>query len=240
MTPFVAMRDGVPVTVRFRGGLLGHWSVWTKGAVELLERCKQAVAAAEAGPNGAVAADLLALDSRVSDCNSAFFDVANDFAGCIAGCHEVLRRQGLLEGIWCLDPHEGLGPASARDRSGAEGARRSRRRRLRRRPPGPLASLIENHDTPANIDGVAGEFLTAESVTMAIAIPAPRVRVLGVEAFEQPFRLRMPFRFGVITLTEGIQAFVRVQVRLGDGREGFGYAAEMLSAKWFDKNPLLS
>ena len=75
---------------------------------------------------------------------------------------------------------------------------------------------------------------------MAIAIPAPRVRVLGVEAFEQPFRLRMPFRFGVITLTEGIQAIVRVQVRLGDGREGFGYAAEMLSAKWFDKNPLLS
>ena len=75
---------------------------------------------------------------------------------------------------------------------------------------------------------------------MAIAIPAPRVRVLGVEAFEQPFRLRMPFRFGVITLTEGIQAIVRVQVRLGDGREGFGYAAEMLAAKWFDKNPVLS
>ena len=75
---------------------------------------------------------------------------------------------------------------------------------------------------------------------MAIAIPAPRVRVLGVEAFEQPFRLRMPFRFGVITLTEGIQAIVRVHVRLGDGREGFGYAAEMLAAKWFDKNPLLS
>jgi hypothetical protein len=75
---------------------------------------------------------------------------------------------------------------------------------------------------------------------MAIAIPAPRVRVLGVEAFEQPFRLRMPFRFGVITLTEGIQAIVRVRVRLGDGREGFGYAAEMLAAKWFDKNPLLS
>jgi hypothetical protein len=110
VTPFVAMRDGVPVTVRFRGGLLGHWSVWTKAAVELLERCKQAVAAAEAGPGGVVAADLLALDSRVSDCNGAFFDVANDFAGCIAGCHEVLRRQGLLEGTWCLDPHEGLGP----------------------------------------------------------------------------------------------------------------------------------
>ena len=75
---------------------------------------------------------------------------------------------------------------------------------------------------------------------MAIAISAPRVQVLGVEAFEQPFRLRMPFRFGVITLTEGIQAIVRLRVRLDDGREGFGYAAEMLAAKWFDKNPLLS
>jgi Dihydrodipicolinate synthetase family len=116
VTPFVAMRDGVPVTVRFRGGLLGHWSVWTKGAVELLERCKVAVAAG--GGSAAIAAELLALDSRVSDCNSAFFDVANDFAGCIAGCHEVLHRQGLLEGIWCLDPNEGLGAgqASAIDR----------------------------------------------------------------------------------------------------------------------------
>ena len=113
VTPLQAMRDGAPVTVRFRGGLLGHWSVWTKGAVELLERCKQAVAAAEAGPNHALAADLLALDSRVTDCNSAFFDVANGFFGCIAGCHEVLRRQGLLEGTWCLDPHEGLGPGQA-------------------------------------------------------------------------------------------------------------------------------
>jgi len=75
---------------------------------------------------------------------------------------------------------------------------------------------------------------------MAIAIPAPRVRVLGVEAFEQPFRLRMPFRFGVVTLTEGIQAILRVRLRLSDGREGVGYAAEMLAAKWFDKNPALS
>src|SRR4029453_9776282 len=63
---------------------------------------------------------------------------------------------------------------------------------------------------------------------------------LGVEAFEQPFRLRMPFRFGVITLTEGRQAIVRVHLKLDDGREGFGYAAEMLAAKWFDKSPALS
>jgi len=69
---------------------------------------------------------------------------------------------------------------------------------------------------------------------------APKLKVLSVEAFEQPFRLRMPFRFGVITVTEGVQAFVRVHVRLDDGREGFGYAAEMLAAKWFDKSPALS
>jgi hypothetical protein len=60
--------------------------------------------------SGRVDVELLALDSRVTDCNSAFFDVANDFRGCIAGCHEVLRRQGLLERIDCLDPEEGLGP----------------------------------------------------------------------------------------------------------------------------------
>ena len=75
---------------------------------------------------------------------------------------------------------------------------------------------------------------------MADISSAVRVRVLGIEAFEQPFRLRMPFRFGVITLTESIQAIVRVRLRLDDGREGFGYAAEMLAAKWFDKNPQLS
>jgi len=107
VTPFVAMRDGAPVSVRFRGGLLGHRSVWTNGAVDLLERCPAAVREHEA--SGAIDVALLALDSRVTDCNSAFFDVANDFQGCIAGCHEVLRRQGLLERIDCLDPGEGLG-----------------------------------------------------------------------------------------------------------------------------------
>jgi len=111
VTPYTVLRDGAPVTVRFRGGLLGHWSVWTKGAVALLERCKAAVAQQEAG--GGADAALLALDSRVTDCNAAFFDVAHDFHGCIAGCHEVLRRQGLLEGTWCLDPGEGLSPGQA-------------------------------------------------------------------------------------------------------------------------------
>ncbi|MDB5818412.1 MAG: dihydrodipicolinate synthase family protein [Rhizobacter sp.] len=108
LQPFTVMRDGAPVTVRFKGGLLGHWSVWTSRAVGLLERCQAAVAS-----GGGVPADLLALDSRVTDCNAAFFDVANHFRGCIAGCHEVLRRQGLLEGIWCLDPEEGLSPGQA-------------------------------------------------------------------------------------------------------------------------------
>lgn len=107
VTPFTLMRDGAPVTVRIRGGLLGHWSVWTKSAVDLLERCRAAAAGA------AVPADLLALDAQVTDCNGAVFDVRNNFSGCIAGCHEVLRRQGLLEGIWCLNPEETLGPGQA-------------------------------------------------------------------------------------------------------------------------------
>ena len=60
-----------------------------------------------------VDADLLAMDAKIIDCNSAVFDVANGFAGCLPGCHEVLRRQGLLEGTWCLDPTETLSPAQA-------------------------------------------------------------------------------------------------------------------------------
>jgi len=109
VTPFSVMRRGRDVTLRFRGGLLGHWSVWTRSAVRLFERCRAAASA------GRVDAELLALDSRITDCNSAFFDVANGFRGCIAGCHEVLRRQGLLEGIWCLDPEEKLSPGQAHE-----------------------------------------------------------------------------------------------------------------------------
>ena len=102
------VRDGdETVRAHFRGGLLGHWSVWTAAAVRLFDQCRAAQGLA------AVPADLLALDARVTDCNSAFFDVANNFHGCIAGCHEVLRRQGLLDGIWCLDPHEGLSPGQS-------------------------------------------------------------------------------------------------------------------------------
>ncbi|MGB8433514.1 MAG: dihydrodipicolinate synthase family protein [Burkholderiales bacterium] len=107
LTQFILPRGGELVTVRIRGGLLGHWSVWTRGAVEILARVHAAIGA------GAVDPALLALDAQVTDANSAFFDVANDFRGCIAGCHEVLRRQGLLEGTWCLDPEEGLSPGQA-------------------------------------------------------------------------------------------------------------------------------
>ncbi len=107
LTPFAVRRGDEVVTARIRGGLLGHWSVWTRGAVALLERIQAAIEA------GRVDADLLALDSRVTDCNSAFFDVAHGFAGCIAGCHEVLRRQGLMAGTWCLDPAEALSPGQA-------------------------------------------------------------------------------------------------------------------------------
>lgn len=107
LCPFPVTVSGEPVTARIRGGLLGHWSVWVRKAVELLERIHAAIAA------GPISPDLLALDSQVTDCNAAIFDVANDFHGVIAGCHEILRRQGLLEGIWCLDPRETLGPGQA-------------------------------------------------------------------------------------------------------------------------------
>lgn len=104
LCPFVVRRGGEDVVVRIKGGLLGHWSVWTKGAVDLLEKLRQLTQ---------ITPEILALDSKVTDANSAFFDVANDFAGCIPGCHEVLRRQGLLEGTWCLDPNEALSPGQA-------------------------------------------------------------------------------------------------------------------------------
>lgn len=109
VTPFAVPRHGRDVVLRIKGGLLGHWSVWTRRAVELLAQTQSA------STLPAIPAELLALDSKVTDCNSAFFDVANDFHGCIAGCHEVLRRQGLLEGIWCLDPDEGLSPGQAEE-----------------------------------------------------------------------------------------------------------------------------
>ncbi len=111
LLPFRIEANGAMHTLRIKGGLLGHWSVWTKRAVELLDRIHAAI-----GKN-AVTPDLLALDSQVTDCNAALCDVAHDFHGCIAGCHEVLRRQGLLQGIWCLDPIEGLSEGQASELS---------------------------------------------------------------------------------------------------------------------------
>ncbi len=88
-----------------RGGLLGHWAAWTRRAVELLDRAKRARTAGEP-----LSPDWLTLAAEVTDSNAALFDAANGFHGCIAGIHEVLRRQGLLEGRWCLDPREELSP----------------------------------------------------------------------------------------------------------------------------------
>lgn len=106
-TPLAIRHGGRETTLRFKGGLLGHWSVWVKPAVALLDRIH-----ACAG-TGAIPEHLLALDAMVTDCNSVIFDVANDFAGCIPGCHEVLRRQGLMRTAHCLDPKEVLSPGQA-------------------------------------------------------------------------------------------------------------------------------
>lgn len=104
VTPFRFVANGRTVERRIVGGLLGHWSVWTQKAVELLRACHEA-----RKKGGAVPAELLRLGIEVTDANAAFFDAANNFEGVIAGLHEVLRRQSLFEGIWCLDPHETLG-----------------------------------------------------------------------------------------------------------------------------------
>ncbi|MEE8452272.1 MAG: dihydrodipicolinate synthase family protein [Thermoguttaceae bacterium] len=108
LTPYCFETDGRRVTRRFVGGLLGHWSVWTSKAVETLQRCHDAVASGEPVP-----VELLQLATEVTDCNAAVFDAANGFAGVIGGVHEILRRMGLLEGIWCLDPNESLSPGQA-------------------------------------------------------------------------------------------------------------------------------
>jgi hypothetical protein len=102
LTPYRLNIHGKHVTRRIVGGLLGHWAVWTKRAVELHAECLVA--------NGeeAIAPELLARAIEVTDANAAIFDAANGFAGCVPGIHEVLRRQGLLEGTWCLDPNETL------------------------------------------------------------------------------------------------------------------------------------
>jgi len=104
VAPFAVRRDRDEVRIRIRGGLLGHWSVWTRRAVELLDRIRQLSDESDIPP------DLLALDSIVTDCNSAIYDALNDFVGSVPGGLEVLRRQGLVRGTWCLDPLERLSP----------------------------------------------------------------------------------------------------------------------------------
>jgi dihydrodipicolinate synthase/N-acetylneuraminate lyase len=105
LTSFVFQVSGCVRERRIVGGLLGHWAVWTRRAVDLLDQCH-----AVAHETGALSKDLLQRSAEITDSNAAFFDAAHHFAGCIAGLHEVLRRQGLLEGIWCLDPREMLSP----------------------------------------------------------------------------------------------------------------------------------
>ena len=94
---------------RFEGGLLGHWSVCTRAAVRLFVVLKRAAQEPQ------ISSEHLRLAAEVTDFNAAVFDVRNGFRGCIPGVHEVLRRQGLLEGIWCLDPDETLSPGQARE-----------------------------------------------------------------------------------------------------------------------------
>lgn len=96
---------GSTVISRFVGGLLGQWAVWTSRAVELHRRCRNV-----ANSNDDVPLELLSIATQLTDANGAIFDVANDFRGCIPGIHEVLRRQGLLEGCWCLNEDEELSP----------------------------------------------------------------------------------------------------------------------------------
>ena len=88
--------------IRFAGGLLGHWAVWTQIAVQQLAKAKAAL--------DSMSPELQSLAPQVTDSNAAIFDPAHHFHGCIPGIHEILRRQGLLEGRWCLDPHEELSP----------------------------------------------------------------------------------------------------------------------------------
>jgi hypothetical protein len=87
------------------GGLLGHWAVWTRTAVEHFQRIRSF-----RENRSPIPPQMLTLNVAVTDANAAFFDAKNQFKGCIAGIHEVLRRQGLMEGIWCLDPEEQLSP----------------------------------------------------------------------------------------------------------------------------------
>lgn len=98
------------VRLRFVGGLLGQWAVWTRKAGEILREIRALHLSGLPVP-----ARLLTWNAQLTEANAALFDAANGFAGCIAGIHEVLRREGKMEGIWCLDPAEGLSPGQAEE-----------------------------------------------------------------------------------------------------------------------------
>ena len=112
LTPFPVRSPRGVTTRHIVGGLLGQWAVWTHGAVRLLERVR-AIRDGTA-PSGELP-ELLRLNVALTDANAAIFDAAHDFVGCIPGIHEVLRRQGLLDGTWCLDPHEVLSPGQMQE-----------------------------------------------------------------------------------------------------------------------------
>lgn len=105
LTPFRFVVAGRLVTRHVVGGLLGQWAVWTRAAVAWHASCRRVVQRGEPAP-----ASLLTGANELTDANAALFDAAHGFAGCIAGLHEILRRQGLFEGRWCLDPSEDLSP----------------------------------------------------------------------------------------------------------------------------------
>lgn len=117
LTPWRVNCNGRTVTLRIVGGLLGHWAVWTRRAVEQLEAIHRLIDGQPEPPDtpyaGMTIRDWLRLGVEITDTNAAFFDAANSFAGCIAGLHEILRRQGLFEGRWCVDPAEDLSPGQS-------------------------------------------------------------------------------------------------------------------------------
>lgn len=109
LTVFRFQVNGETVEKRIVGGLLGHWAVWTHKAAEMLASIKAA------RTSGGIDSEWLTRNIEVTDCNAVLFDAAHQFAGCIPGIHEVLRRQGLLPGIWCLNPEETLSPGQAEE-----------------------------------------------------------------------------------------------------------------------------
>jgi dihydrodipicolinate synthase/N-acetylneuraminate lyase len=119
--------------LRFCGGLLGQWAIWTNCAVELLERVRSVVRSCAAIP-----VEMLVLAQQITDANSAIFDAHNGFRGAIAGINEVLRQQGLMSGRWCLNPEEDLSPGQQEEIA-----------RVRRAYP----HLLDDAFVRANLDG---------------------------------------------------------------------------------------